>query len=230
MAWYFSSARHLRVNRPGVSSQRCSSGGLYVSRQLLSGLALAVGITVAALTLSACGSTVAGHAQPAVGDTVDAVTTSTPKPGPPKSSAPRTTTSEAGDTDFQAEIGDCVTLGGTTTSATIAKASCGSRASNYRIIDKATNSLLCPADRDNYYAETLNGLEQGAYCLDIDWVIGGCMDIGGDDPQRIDCSESGLEPVRVAEVVEGIGDVSACDTDYGFEYTERRFVVCVEEL
>lgn len=206
-----------------------------MSRQLLSGLALAVGITVAAFTLSACGSTVDGYAQPAVGDTVDALTTSTPKPGPPKpstpkTSAPRTTTAEAGDTDFQAEIGDCVTLGGTTDDATIAKASCGSRASNYKVIGKATNSLLCPADRDNYYAESLNGLEQGAFCLDIDWVVGGCMDIGGDDPQRIDCSESGLQPVRVDEIVEGAGDVGACDTGYGFEYTERRFVVCVEEL
>ncbi|WP_067863421.1 LppU family putative lipoprotein [Nocardia shimofusensis] len=206
-----------------------------MSRQLLSGLALAVGIAVAAFTLSACGSTVDGHAQPAVGGTIDALT-STPKPGPPKpstppkSSAPRTTTQEAGDTDFQAEIGDCVTLGGTTTDATIAKASCGSRASNYKVIGKATSSALCPADRDNYYAETLNGLEQGAFCLDIDWVIGGCMDIGGDDPQRIDCGESGLQPVRVDEIVQGAGDVGACDTGFGFEYTERRFVVCVEEL
>lgn len=202
-----------------------------MSRQLLSGLALAVGITVAAFTLSACGSTIDGRAQPAVGGTIDAVTTSPPpKSGPPKSSPPRTTTEEAGDTDFQAEIGDCVTLGGTTTDATIARASCGSRASNYKVIDKTTLSALCPADRDNYYAETLNGLEQGAFCLDIDWVVGGCMDIGGEDPQRIDCSESGLQPVRVDEIVQGVGDVSACDTGFGFEYTERRFVVCVEEL
>ncbi|WP_280503040.1 LppU family putative lipoprotein [Nocardia farcinica] len=203
-----------------------------MSRQLLSGLALAVGLTLAAASVSACTRTIEGQAQPGVGGTVDAVTTSTPGPRPTTSrpNSPLTTTEAAGDTDFEAEVGDCVTLGGTTTNATIAKASCGSRASNYVIIGKTVNSALCPTDRDNYYAETLNGIEQGAYCLDIDWVVGGCMDVGGDDPKRIDCTEPGVQRVRVDEIVQGSGDVSACDTGYGFEYFERMFVVCVEEV
>jgi len=201
-----------------------------VSRQLVSGLALAVGATVAAFTLSACSSTIDGRAQPAIDGTIDAVTTSTPKPSSPRSSSRPSPTKEEGDTDFEASIGDCVTLGGTTMNATIEKASCGSRASNYKIIAKTATSSSCPSDRDNYYAETLNGIEQGAYCLDIDWVVGGCMDVGGDDPKRIDCTERGLQGVRVTEIAEGASDAGACGSGLGFEYPERRFVVCVEEL
>ncbi|MCP2276686.1 hypothetical protein ACFYT3_28480 [Nocardia amikacinitolerans] len=205
-----------------------------MSRQLLSGLALALGTAATALTLVACSSTIDGTAQPALDSgTVDAVNTSTPKTSAPKSSGRPTSgrpTPTGGSTDFEASIGDCVTLGGTTTNATIAKASCGSRASNYKVIGKTETSSACPSDRDNYYAETINGVQQGALCLDIDWVVGGCMDVGGDDPKRIDCTERGTQGVRVTSIEQGVSDSGACATGIGFEYGERDFVVCVEEL
>ncbi|MFC8043796.1 hypothetical protein [Nocardia sp. NPDC057353] len=190
---------------------------------------------VAALTLIGCSSTVTGTAQPEIGNgTIDAVsTTSTPKPSGSKPSSGKPTPSNSnngGDIDFDAAIGDCVTLGGTINDATIAKASCGSRASNYKVIGKAPTSTACVGDRDNYYAETLNNVETGALCLDIDWVVGGCMDVGGDDPKRIDCTESAIEGIRVVNIVQGTDDVGACDTSSGFKYSERRFVVCVEDL
>ncbi|WP_431971422.1 LppU family putative lipoprotein [Nocardia sp. bgisy134] len=205
-----------------------------MSRQLLSGIALAIGTAAAVFALVACSSTISGTAQPAVDSgTIDAVNTSTPKTSAPRSSARPTSgrpTPTGGNTDFEASIGDCVTLGGTTTNATIAKASCGSRASNYKVIGKTPTSSGCPADRDNYYAETINGVQQGALCLDIDWVVGGCMDVGGDDPKRIDCTERGTQGVRVTNIKTGATDASVCDSGIGFEYSERRFVVCVEEL
>lgn len=192
-------------------------------------VAFATLVGVAALALVGCSSTISGHAQPAVNSgTIDAVSV-TPKPSSGKP-AP-TSTNKGGNTDFEANIGDCVTLGGTTSNATIEKASCGSRAANYKVIGKAPKSTACVGDADNYYAETLNGIEQGAYCLDIDWVVGGCMDVGGDDPKRIDCT--GATPqkgVKVVNRVEGASDVSACDSGSGYVYEERRFVVCVQEL
>ncbi|MFQ6325445.1 hypothetical protein ACLMAL_04810 [Nocardia sp. CWNU-33] len=114
--------------------------------------------------------------------------------------------------------------------ATIAKASCGSRVSNYKVVGKAPNNSQCISDRDNYYAETLNGIEQGALCLDIDWVVGGCMDVGGEDPKRIDCTERGTQRVKVTNIQQNADDAGACSSGTGFTYPVRHFVVCVQEL
>ncbi|KAA8890522.1 hypothetical protein F3087_04405 [Nocardia colli] len=197
-------------------------------------VAFASFVAAAALALVGCSSTVSGHAQPAVDNgTINAVSiTSTPKPssGRPTTSKP-TPTSKGGNTDFQANEGDCVTLGGTTSNATITKASCGSRAANYKVIGKAPKSTQCVGDADNYYAETLNGIEQGAYCLDIDWVVGGCMDVGGDDPKRIDCTGAApVKGVKVVKRVDGADDVNVCGSGTGYVYEQRHFVVCVQEI
>lgn len=217
-----------------------------MSGQLPSGrLAFAAFAAVAAVALVAvagCGSTISGTAQPAMNDgTVDAIsTTGTPKTSAslsrpttdrPSSAKPTpTSTDRGGNTDFQANIGDCVTLGGTISDATIAKASCGSRASNYKVIGKAPSNSQCVSDRDNYYAETVNGIEQGALCLDIDWVVDGCMDIGGDDPKRIDCTEHGTQAVKVTNIAQNADDAGVCGSGSGFTYPQRHFVVCVKEL
>lgn len=196
----------------------------------------AVAIAVTAFVSTGCSGTIDGHAQPAI-DVVPATGTApTTKPGKPTSGKPTTSkpapTSGRGDTDFQASIGDCVALGGTVNDATITKASCGSRSSNYKVIGKAENSSGCVSDRDNFYAETLNGIETGALCLDIDWVVGGCMDVGGDEPKRIDCGETGSEPVKVVTIKNNTDSVEDCpdSADSGFKYPERRVVVCVESL
>lgn len=190
----------------------------------------AVAVTVAAFAASGCVSTVDGNAQPAV-DVVPATSSAAPTTKA-TTTRPAPTTSNRGGTDFQANIGDCVQLGGTVDDATIEKASCGSRASNYKVIGKARRSTDCISDRDNFYAETLNGVETGALCLDIDWVVGGCMDVGGEEPNRIDCTEPGSEPVRVVTILDDTVSVDSCpdEADSGFKYAERRMVVCVESL
>ncbi len=194
----------------------------------------AVAIAVTAFVATGCGGTIDGHAQPAI-DVVPATSgapTTTTKAGKPTTSKPAPSSSRGGTTDFDAEIGDCVALGGTVDDATIDKASCGSRASNYKVIGKAKTSSGCVSDRDNFYAETLNGVETGALCLDIDWVVGGCMDVGGDEPSRIECTESGSEPVKVITIQNNSDSVDDCPdaADSGFKYAERRIVVCVQSL
>ncbi|MGQ4618199.1 LppU family putative lipoprotein [Nocardia sp. R7R-8] len=207
-----------------------------MSRQLTWGRLAFAGLAIAAgLSLVGCTSTINGTAQPAVDGTIDAVSvTNTPKPssGRPTPTTSKPTTSKAsGNTDFDASIGDCVKLGGTTTNATIEKASCGSRESNYKVIAKAAKSSQCSSDADNYYAETVNGIEQGALCLDIDWVVGGCMDVGGDDPKRIDCTGSSpVKGVKVVKRVDSADDVNVCGSGTGYVYDKRRFVICVQEL
>ncbi|MEU1986240.1 hypothetical protein [Nocardia sp. NPDC019395] len=205
-------------------------------------LTLAVAGMAVALAVAGCSSTIDGRAQPVTETgTVDAVdVTGAPGTGAETqptttSSAPTTTEAEdGGDVSFDAEVGDCVQLAGTTTDASIEEASCGTGSSNYRVIGKAARSTECVSDADNYYAESRNGIEMGALCLDIDWVVGGCMDVGSGSagPQRIDCTETTAEDgVKVVAIEENADDVNACGAgSSGYVYPERRFVVCVDEL
>lgn len=165
-------------------------------RQQISARIAAPAVSAAALLLAGCGSTITGTPVAAPPGLDSAVTTTSAKPsGKPSPGRPTTTTTPAdkgGDTDFQASIGDCVKLGGTTENATIHKATCGSKDSNYKVVAKAPTNSQCPTDVDQAYYETMAGIETGAICLDIDWVINDCLDLGvkgsGSDPKRIDCS------------------------------------------
>ncbi|MGW0177652.1 LppU family putative lipoprotein [Rhodococcus sp. NPDC003322] len=137
-----------------------------------------------------------------------------------------------GRTDFRAEVGDCVQLGGTVDAAEIDKATCGSADSNYKVIGKASKNAQCPSDADQVYYETFGSIEQGALCLDIDWVVGGCMSVpdGDEEPFRVECTDPTASSVeRVTEIVEGVTDVERC-SEGGFTHPEREFTVCTETV
>nr|WP_246461396.1 hypothetical protein [Nocardia transvalensis] len=169
--------------------------------------------------LAACGSTVSGH--PSAANSVVKAGSTTPHAPP----------TAGGDVDIQVEIGQCVKLGGSTSAATIDKAACGSAESNFKVVGKAPNSDGCPSDADEIYYETLRGRETGALCLDRDWVVGGCMDLGGEVVKRIDCAAKATEGVRVLSILPNTDAVDACPgSDGGYVYDQRRFVVCVQDL
>ncbi|MCL2535331.1 MAG: hypothetical protein FWE39_14315 [Nocardiaceae bacterium] len=141
-------------------------------------------------------------------------------------------TDAGGSVDIDVEIGDCVRLGGTSDAATIAEASCGSTRSNYKVVAKAAENAQCPSDVDQVYYETKWGSERGALCLDVDWVMGGCMSLpdGEDEPQRVDCNDPTAPNVeRAVEVIEGTTEVERC-SEGGFVHDERRFTVCTETV
>lgn len=199
----------------------------WVPRRIL----LAASVVVAAVGLIACGADINGH--PTTAGSGSRTTTATLLPAPTSGRAAPTTTAPTtgGHVDFHAEIGDCVNLGGTNEEATIAKAACGSRESNYKVVGKAPTSEQCASDTDNAYYEELRGRETGALCLDRDWVVGGCMDIGGGVTKRIDCGAPAVEGVRVLSILRNTDSVDACPhDDGGFVYEQRRFVVCVQDL
>lgn len=213
-------------------------------RQQISARIAVPAISAAALLLAGCGSTVSGNpvaAPPGLDSAISTTKapTSTTKPsGKPNPSGKPTTTSpdKGGDTDFQASIGDCVKLGGTTDDATIHKATCGSKDSNYKVVAKAPSNAQCPTDVDQAYYETMAGVETGAICLDIDWVIGDCLDLGtkgsGTDPKRVDCTtKSATNGVKVLAILKNSTSVDDCTNgDQGYVYDERKIVVCVNQF
>lgn len=187
-------------------------------------MVVAVGAS-GALALAGCGSVVDGTATPATGDTNTNSSSST------TTSSSQLDDDEGGDAGFDAEIGDCVALGGTIADATIDSATCGVEDSNYKVIAKAPTSSQCISDSDNFYARTVNGVERGALCLDVDWNIGSCMEMSGEDPESIECTEPAIEGVRALSIEEDTTEVDVCPVGAsGYVYDQRRFVVCVEEL
>ncbi|WP_081880831.1 hypothetical protein [Prescottella defluvii] len=186
-------------------------------------------VALAALAVAGCGSSVEGSA--AAADTSSSAAASSSSSSAPTSVAGQGADG-GGSVDIDVEIGDCVLLGGTTDDATIDEAVCGSTGSNYRVVAKAEKNAQCPSDVDQVYYETRWGSERGALCLDIDWVIGGCMTLpdGEDEPQRVDCDDPTAESIeRAVEVIEGATDVEQC-SEGGFVHDERRFTVCTETV
>jgi hypothetical protein len=127
---------------------------------------------------------------------------------------------------IQVNVGDCVESGDNTR---IGKTACGSPDSTYRIIEKAPKDSPCPSDTDH---QKPWGTEQSTLCLDIDWVIGGCMELTPGSPKRIDCTGYGTpNGARVVEIKHDTTDVNTCSTgDRGIVYQQRKFVVCVARL
>jgi hypothetical protein len=186
---------------------------------------LAAGAALTLMLAAGCSSSDAGTA-------VAADTTASSS-----SAAPTTTDNVSGQegidaggsTDIDVEIGQCVKLGGTMTAAEIDNAECGSMESNYKVIAKAAENEQCPTDVNQTYYETLNGVEQGALCLDVDWVIDGCISVpstGMDEPARVDCADPSATSVeKVTEIKTGTADPNDCP-EGGFAYEARQFVVC----
>lgn len=175
---------------------------------------------LAALALSACDTD--GYPKPAAG-TPSAQTITAPV-------APVASTTPIAPGTFDGSVGDCVSLSGVVSAPVIAQAECGSMESNFKVVDIATDHNQCVADADMWYANTLNGSEIQAYCLDVDWVTGDCLTVQGDWPLRVYCdSAPPTTTVRVRSIEPDTVDGSICGSpDSAVVYTERRIVVCLD--
>ncbi|MGW5387373.1 LppU/SCO3897 family protein [Nocardia sp. NPDC003963] len=151
------------------------------------------------------------------------VPTSTP-PAPPSVTASAVGTAgsankEAKQAPPKVEVaaGECLSAVG---EKDVVKASCGSAESRYKVASTGPAGTACPADADSSHT-----IGETTMCLDIDWVVGSCVDVSSDQPQRTECGPGG---VQVISILPETVDVNACPSaDRGFVYDERRFVVCI---
>jgi hypothetical protein len=133
------------------------------------------------------------------------------------------------------QAGDCLKIGGTARYPAASEAACGSPDSNFKVVSTVTGSDSCPADVDSSY--TLSSAfsdETQTVCMDIDWVVGGCMSIDPEhttDPVRVDCADSGApHRQRATQLLWGVSAVDQCGSGIGYPYPERQFTVCVEDV
>jgi hypothetical protein len=133
------------------------------------------------------------------------------------------------------QTGDCLKVDGPPDRPEVIKAQCGSPESNFKVISTVEHSDQCPTDVDSYYS-TLSSFSGSAMtlCMDIDWVVGGCMSIdpdNGRDPVRVDCTDgSAPNRQRATQLLQDVANADQCASGVGYPYDERRFTVCVEDV
>ena len=138
------------------------------------------------------------------------------------------------------KVGDCLRLGGTADRPEATKVPCGSRKSNFRVVAtfREAERAQCPADVDSSYSmRNAFSDSSSTACLDIDWVVGGCMSVdpaNNTDPVRVDCNDkSAPHRQRAIQILRNLQDpvgVDQCASGVGYAYAARRFAVCVEDV
>lgn len=137
------------------------------------------------------------------------------------------------------KAGDCLTLGGTAERPQATGAECGSTASNFKVVAVLTGEDAdreqCPTDVDSAYSmHSAFGKSGSTACLDVDWVIGGCMNVDPErhsDPVRVACSDrTARYRQRATQILKDVANPDQCASGLGYAYDERRFTVCVEDL
>jgi hypothetical protein len=189
-----------------------------------------IGVTAAVVLLVGCSSDETGTATTASNATASASSESAPSDSAdPTSSTPE----ESGEiNEIDAEVGDCVNLTGTMLDAEIAPATCGSVDSHYVIVAKVADEASCPGDIDQSYYEELNGDTTGVLCLDIDWVVDKCFEIGTGTDSTVQVPCTGTTGERILAVLPNTVDETNCpeETETYYTYDERKKVVCTVAL
>ena len=132
-------------------------------------------------------------------------------------------------------VGDCLKVGGIAGRPAARQVPCGSTDSNFKVVATVADDQRCPSDVDSSYSQ------QGAFsdsvstlCLDIDWVVGGCMSVDPNndrDPIRVDCSDaSASNKQKATQILQDVSNPDQCASGVGYPYDERQFTVCVEDL
>jgi hypothetical protein len=133
------------------------------------------------------------------------------------------------------QVGDCLKVGGPPDRPETSKVQCGSPESNFKVVGSVESTDQCPTDVDSYYSMRSSFSGSGStICMDIDWVVGGCMSIDPEndrDPIRVDCNDaSAPNRQRATQIMQKVANVDQCATGLGYAYDERQFTVCVEDV
>lgn len=131
------------------------------------------------------------------------------------------------------EVGDCLRVGGPPDRPESTEAACGSAQSNFKVVAIVGSGDQCPVDVDSYYSmsSAFSGSTE-TVCMDIDWVVGGCMSIdptNASDPYRVDCHDVSVpNRQKATQILRNAASVDQCVSGMGYAYPERQVTVCVE--
>jgi hypothetical protein len=133
------------------------------------------------------------------------------------------------------QMGECLRIGGTPDRPEAVKAQCGGPESSFKVVSTVENTDQCPTDVDSYYStHSTFSNESTAVCMDVDWVVGGCMSIDPDndrDPVRADCNDPAVpHKQRATQILQDVSNADQCASGIGYPYDERQFTVCVEDV
>jgi hypothetical protein len=133
------------------------------------------------------------------------------------------------------QVGDCLKVGGSADRPEATKVACGSPQSNFKVAANVASGDQCPSDVDSYYS--MRGAfssSSNTVCLDINWVVGGCMSVDPQndrDPFRVDCNDTSVSNrKRATQILKNVASVDQCASGVGYAYDQRQFTVCVEDV
>jgi hypothetical protein len=76
----------------------------------------------------------------------------------------------------------------------------------------------------NYSLRSAFSDASNTICMDIDWVVGGCMSIDPEndkDPFRVDCNDSSVpNRQRATQILKNVANVDQCSSGVGYPYDE----------
>lgn len=131
------------------------------------------------------------------------------------------------------QVGDCLKVGGAPDRPEATKVECGSPESNFKVAATVADSDECPTDADSHYTQRSSFSDAATtVCLDIDWVVGGCMSVDpANDPYRVDCNDAAApHRQRATQILSDAVGADQCVSGVGYPYDERQFTVCVEDV
>lgn len=133
------------------------------------------------------------------------------------------------------DVGDCLQVGGAVDRPEAHEVPCGSPESNYRVVATVAETDECPPDVDFFYSQR-GGISESVstVCLDVDWVVGGCMSIDPKhvaNPMRVDCADRSVpNRQRATQILNDVAAADQCVSGQGYAYSGRQFTVCVEHI
>lgn len=94
--------------------------------------------------------------------------------------------------------------------AKIAPAPGGAADSLYTVVAKVADANSCPSDIDQTYCEELNGSTTGVLCVDTDWVVDSCFEMGVDSDSTVQVPCTGPTGERILAVLPNTVDETDC--------------------
>jgi hypothetical protein len=116
-------------------------------------------------------------------------------------------------------------MGGTPDRPEATEVECGGPESNSTVVANVENSDQWPTDVDSYYSlRSAFSDTSNTICMDIDWVVGGCMSIDPEndkDPFRVNCNDSSVpNRQRATQILKNVANVDQCSSGVGYPYDE----------
>jgi hypothetical protein len=123
------------------------------------------------------------------------------------------------------DVGQCVTVSGSSTDADVDEADCDDDGVLYKV---QSDDGKCDPSEVKYTVEVTGGADAVHLCLDWDVAAGECVKIGTDFDELVDCKEKGSQAIPIVRIVsvEDGADAKCAKKAIAAPNQKRDFTIC----